>query len=189
MLARRPVRIQHRTGALWVVNSVAAQRLGLCECDLPGVERDLAGRPTGRLWRLDAWLAGRAGGAPPDLAGASASAAALGVTGFTDATPGATARDLVSFAAAVADGTIAQRVHCMAPADLALPASGRLSRGPVKILLDDDTLPPLHELSDRMRHAHGAGRPVAVHCVTRSCSPSRPLTRGGCPATGSSTAR
>ena len=39
--------------------------------------------------------------------------------------------------------------------------------GPAKILLDDDALPPLHELSDRMRHAHAAGQPVAVHCVTR----------------------
>ncbi len=37
----------------------------------------------------------------------------------------------------------------------------------MKILLDDDTLPPLHELADHVRRAHGAGRPVAVHCVTR----------------------
>ena len=34
-------------------------------------------------------------------------------------------------------------------------------------MLDDDTLPPLDELADRIRAAHAAGRPAAVHCVTR----------------------
>ena len=68
-------------------------------------------------------------------------------------------------AAAVADGTVAQRVYCMAPVHARSVAGVRL--GPVKILLDDDTLPPLHELADHVRRAHGAGRPVAVHCVTR----------------------
>ena len=33
-------------------------RLGLDECELGGVERDDDGRPTGRLWRMDRWLAG-----------------------------------------------------------------------------------------------------------------------------------
>jgi len=167
LLPHRPVRIQHRTGALWVVNSLAATRLRLEECDLAAVERDSDGRPTGRVWRMDAWLAGRVPGAPPDLAVVSAEAACLGVTGFTDATPGATETDLQSLAGALADGTIAQRVHCMAPPEVSLPACQKLGLGPAKILLDDDALPPLHELSDRMRHAHAAGRPVAVHCVTR----------------------
>jgi predicted amidohydrolase YtcJ len=188
MVPHRPVRVQHRTGALWVVNSVAVARLGLDACDLAGVERDGAGRPTGRLWRLDRWLGARVPGEPPDLAAVSAYAAARGVTGFTDATPDATEADLAVLAAAVADGTIVQRVYSMAPADVAPRPHGRGKRdargerdardrrdgrdggvclGPVKIMLDDDTLPPLHELADHMRRAHAAGRPVAVHCVTR----------------------
>src|ERR1700722_14359442 len=37
----RPVRVQHRTGALWVVNSAAVAALGLDDGDdLAGVERD-----------------------------------------------------------------------------------------------------------------------------------------------------
>jgi predicted amidohydrolase YtcJ len=44
---------------------------------------------------------------------------------------------------------------------------GRFSIGPVKIMLDDDTLPPLDLLADWVRRAHAARRPVAVHCVTR----------------------
>ena len=68
LLPQRPVRVQHRTGALWVVNSLAAAQLGLDGCELSGVERDDAGRPTGRLWRMDRWLADRVPPATADLA-------------------------------------------------------------------------------------------------------------------------
>ncbi len=182
----RPMRVQHRTGVLWVVNSAALAALGLGDGDgdgdlaggqaggLAGVERDADGRATGRLWRMDRWLADRVPARPDDLAAGlavvSARAAALGVTGFTDATPGASARDVAGLAAAMADGTVVQRLHCMSPADVSLvpgSAPGRFSLGPVKIMLDDDTLPPLDDLADQMRRAHAAGRPVAVHCVTR----------------------
>lgn len=191
MLPHRPVRVQHRTGALWVVNSAAAVLLGLDACERPGVERDPDGRPTGRLWRLDRWLAARVPSPPADLAAVSADAVARGVTGFTDATPDATEADVATLAAAVADGTVVQRVCCMAPVN-AQNWSGRRGwsdcrgenktgwgdggreasdtgvwLGPVKILLDDDTLPPLHEFAGRVRRAHAVGRPVAVHCVTR----------------------
>ncbi len=62
LLPHRPVRVQHRTGALWMVNSLAVAQLGLDRCELAGVERDDAGRPTGRLWRMDRWLADRVPG-------------------------------------------------------------------------------------------------------------------------------
>jgi len=150
-----------------VVNSAAAALLGLDAADLPGVERDREGRPTGRLWRLDRWLASRVPGQPASLAAVSADAAARGVTGFTDATPETTEADIADLRAAVADGTVLQRVYCMAPAHVPSPERGRVRLGPVKILLDDDTLPALHELVDRVRGAHAAGRPVGVHCVTR----------------------
>jgi predicted amidohydrolase YtcJ len=173
----RPVRVQHRTGALWVVNSAAVAALGLDDGDdLAGIERDADGRATGRLWRLDRWLAdripARTAEAAGGLASVSARAASLGVTGFTDATPGATGVDVAGLAAACADGTIAQRLHCMAAADasgasISGAVRGRFSIGPVKIMLDDDTLPSLDSLADSVRWAHAAGRAVAVHCVTR----------------------
>jgi predicted amidohydrolase YtcJ len=178
----RPVRVQHRTGALWVVNSAAVAALGLDDGDdLAGIERDAGGRATGRLWRLDRWLAdrvpARTAEAADSLASVSARAASLGVTGFTDATPGATGADVAGLAAACADGTIAQRLHCMAAADVSGgsvsgaavsgAARGRFSIGPVKIMLDDDTLPSLDSLAESARSAHAAGRAVAVHCVTR----------------------
>jgi predicted amidohydrolase YtcJ len=183
LLPHRPVRVQHRTGALWMVNSLAAERLGLDRCELAGVERDADGRPTGRLWRLDRWLAERVPGTPADLGAVSRQAAALGVTGFTEATPGATSDDLASLAAA----PVAQRLHCMAPPGItpppepaaSEPAAGgqatdgrpavpaRVTVGPEKVLLDDTTLPSLEEFAHRIGHAHADGRPVAVHCVTR----------------------
>ena len=178
----RPVRVQHRSGALWVLNSAGLASLGLDSRsgggagDEAGVERDADGRPTGRLWRMDRWLAGRVPARPADrtadrasaLASVSARAAALGVTGFTDATPGAGEADVAGLAAAVADGTVGQRLLCMARADVPAPArTPRFSLGPVKIMLDDDALPLLDDLTDQVRQAHAAARPVAVHCVTR----------------------
>lgn len=163
----RPVRVQHRTGVLWTVNSAAVAALGLDDCDLPGVERDPGGTPTGRLWRLDGWLAARLPATPPDLASVSRTAVALGVTGFTDATPGASRSAADALAAAVADGTIVQRLHLMAPPEVIPPTPARVTLGPVKIMLDDDTLPTLDELTDQVRRAHAVNRPVAVHCVTR----------------------
>jgi predicted amidohydrolase YtcJ len=188
----RPVRVQHRTGALWVVNSAALTALGLADTGdrraepadpadgESGVERDADGRATGRLWRMDRWLARRVPGRPADLAAGlaavSARAAALGVTGFTDATPGASAGDVAGLAAAVADRTVIQRLLCMARADVGGPLAAsppdhgpepRFSLGPVKIMLDDDTLPSLDDFADQARRAHATGRAVAVHCVTR----------------------
>jgi predicted amidohydrolase YtcJ len=172
IVPHRPVRVQHRTGALWIVNSAAAAALRLDDCGLPGVERDADGRPTGRLWRLDRWLADRVPHAQPDLRAVSDEAARRGVTGFTDATPGMSQADVNSLAEAVADGTIVQHLRLMAPPDLAPPhvappSRARVTLGPVKFMLDDDTLPTLDELTDQVREAHTRNRPVAVHCVTR----------------------
>ena len=46
MLASRPVRVQHRTGMLWTLNSLAVRQLDLDHCDQPGVERDHCAAPS-----------------------------------------------------------------------------------------------------------------------------------------------
>ncbi|QNN63808.1 amidohydrolase family protein [Leucobacter denitrificans] len=51
-----PVRIQHRSGALWVLNSAALAQLDIRSAPAHAVERDHNGMPTGRIWRGDAWL-------------------------------------------------------------------------------------------------------------------------------------
>jgi predicted amidohydrolase YtcJ len=164
LLPGRPVRIQHRTGELWVLNSRALDLVG------HGDATELAG--SGRLWRMDSWLAQRmrtqpADALPLDLAAVSAAAAQLGVTGFTDATPDMTDSAVHGLADAVKHGEIVQRVHCMAPPEATDPGVDRFTLGPVKIILDDPALPSLDEFAGRVVAAHAAGRPVAVHCVTR----------------------
>lgn len=167
IVADRPVRVQHRTGALWTLNTAGLRAVGADAARDGGIERDATGRPTGRLWRLDRWLAARTPAAPADFGWVGRRAAERGVTGFTDADPERTPADVAGLHAALDDGRLPQRIHLMGPAGLRVPAHPRLTLGPVKILLDDATLPSLGELEAIIAAAHAEGRPAAIHCVTR----------------------
>jgi predicted amidohydrolase YtcJ len=94
--------------------------------------------------------------------------AALGVTGVTDATPSSETGALDLLAAARRRGELPQRVMAMggvALAETAFPSE--LGRGPVKVVISDHELPSIDDLVRAFTTAHRAGRPVAVHCVTR----------------------
>ncbi|WP_407446048.1 amidohydrolase family protein [Rhodococcus sp. (in: high G+C Gram-positive bacteria)] len=168
MHAQRPVRVQHRSGALWVLNSAAAALARLDTADHPGVERYGDGRPTGRVWRADTWLRDRLPPtAPPPLDAIGAQLAAYGVTGLTDATPDLSPSSLTALADAHVVGALPQRLHLLgAPSGFVSP-SGTLTSGPYKIVLADSGLPDLHALAETIRSVHAAGRGVAVHCVSR----------------------
>jgi predicted amidohydrolase YtcJ len=142
----RPVRVQHRTGELWVLTSAAARAVGLPD------EHD------GRLWRQDDWLRSKVPPVSLDLAAVGREGAARGITGFTDTTPDRSASD--------ADDLLAlpQRLHLMVPPDVSLPDHPRVSAGPHKLLLDDLTLPTVDELREAIATSP---RGIAVHCVTR----------------------
>ncbi|PXY30787.1 amidohydrolase family protein [Prauserella flavalba] len=157
----RPVRVQHRGGALWMLNSRAVAALRLR--DEPGVELGADGQPTGRVWRADALLRERLGTPPPpDLAAVGRRLAELGVTGVTDATPHLD-DDTVAL---LASGTLPQRVHLLgAPAGAALPE--RVTVGPHKILPPDHVPPDWDALHAEVTAAHAVGRAVAIHAVTR----------------------
>ena len=167
LLSSHPVRVQHRSGSEWIVNSVGLEAMGVGADAPAGVERDADGHPTGRIWREDAWLATRIASRPPDFGRVSRQAAADGVTGFTDATPDQPAPDLETLAELSAAGTIRQRLCLMAPLGVDPTPSRLVTRGPVKVLLDDTTLPTLDQLSARIRTAHDDGQTIAIHCVTR----------------------
>jgi len=163
----RPLRAQHRSGALWVLNSAAVAATGAADAPEVGVERDADGVPTGRLWRLDRWLASALPRRALDLAGVSADLARLGVAGVTDADPHRTQADVDLLADAAARGDLRLRVMVMSAAGLQLDHRRRVVAGPRKLLLDDTSLLPHDELVAWLAAAHGAGEPVAVHCVTR----------------------
>jgi predicted amidohydrolase YtcJ len=204
----RPVRVQHRSGAAWILNSAGLTLVGLdrptrppgnpvgaaetstgrlhphdgpgrppaveVDGDMPepppGVEVDGDGTPTGRLFGLDGWLRERLPRPPPpDLAGVGRRLAGHGVTGVTDATPITDLVDLAPLAAAVTYGDLPQRVTVTGgPALAAATMPAPLIRGPVKLVAADHALPSLDDLARWIRAAHDAGRPVAVHCVTRA---------------------
>ncbi|MCU1616966.1 MAG: hypothetical protein JWO98_4506 [Frankiales bacterium] len=166
--ADRPVRVQHRSGALWVVNGAGAERLGLRRRGHPGIERAADGTPTGRLWRADDWLRTLvAPTPPPDLGAVGARLAALGLTSVCDATPDLDDAAVAALAAASASGALPQRLELLGvPVDRRQLPPGIIT-GPYKIVLADSGLPGLDELTGRIAAAHDRGRPVAVHCVTR----------------------
>ncbi|MBK3565138.1 amidohydrolase family protein [Streptomyces sp. MBT62] len=133
LLPDRPVRVQHRTGALWVWNSAALRAAGL--------DGD------GRFWREDERLRGFVPPVRLDLEGVGRRAATLGVTGFTNADPHPAAglTQLLS--------VLPQRLLVMGVDE------------PVKLMLDDPTLPTPAQLARTIGEIRP--RPVAVHCVTR----------------------
>ena len=162
-----PVRIQHRTGALWMFNS-AALALLLREGDTPppGLEQ-VDGEPTGRLFREDAWLAERLGPTLPDLAALGAALARHGITGVTDASAVTDADRAAALADAHRTGALPQRLMLMSRGPLSAPEDGAYAVGPVKLLLDDHALP---DFGAALALVHGAGRQgraLAVHCVTQ----------------------
>jgi len=172
LVETRPVRVQHRSGAEWVLNSRALAAVGLDggeHPDRPGVERDEAGRVTGRLRGLDRWLGDRMPPAPaPDLAAVGRRLSRYGVTGVTDATPVMSLDDLGPVAAAATRGDLPQRITVTGGPRLATAAPpAPLARGPVKLVVADYAQPAHADLVRWIGAAHEAGRPVAVHCVTR----------------------
>ncbi len=138
MVRSIPVRIQHRSGALWILNSEALGRVGL------------AGHPDGRLRSADHGWSDLLQKRESDLAELSRRITATGVTGVTDATPDLAADDLVSLVVAHRRGEFRPRPSFLSPG---------------KRILHDDRL-DLDALTDWIAGHHGAGLPVAVHCVT-----------------------
>lgn len=148
--AGRPVRVQHRSGAVWTLNSAA---VSLLSAGLTAAERR-----TGQLWRADPRLRELLGELPDSslasvLGELGQELAARGVTHVTDATPDLDAGQADSLARAVPQHVLA----------LGSPAG----RGPRKLVISDHDLPGPDQLAAWIAAAHRAGRPVAVHCVTQ----------------------
>lgn len=163
----RPVRIQHRSGAMWMLNSCAAEAVGLASAAHPGIERSPDGTPTGRLWRADDWLRERLpDNGPPDLTDVGRLLLGYGITAVTDATPDLSPSSQHAILDAVDTGAVPQRVHLLgSPIDG--PTTERVTVGPYKIVLADSDPPDLDELAHLIEQLHRKGRPFAAHCVSR----------------------
>ncbi|HEY9304784.1 MAG TPA: amidohydrolase family protein [Mycobacterium sp.] len=137
MVPTVPLRVQHRSGVLWMLNSAGLARIGL------------EGHPDGRLRSTDAW-SDSLSRAHTNLADLSARLSHYGITGITDATPDLDASDIVRLSELHRRGELRQQVLCLAPGK--------------RILHDDDL--DLEDLADWIADRHRSGGPVAVHCVT-----------------------
>lgn len=146
-----PVRVAHRSGALWVLNSAGIARSGMAD------------HPDGRLLRAHGDPAPPLPQREPSLRAVSRQLAARGVTGITEATPGHGDADLAAFAAARRAGELLQRLHCLATAGTAVGPGVTL--GPTKIILDDARL-DLDALAKTLCDNHLRDHGVALHCVT-----------------------
>ena len=175
-LSSRPVRIQHRGGRLWVLNSMALQVLGVRDRGDDPLER-IDGKLSGRLYDNDRWLRQRLGRERPDLAEISCHLASLGVIGVTDTSPGNSPEELLRLRQAQRRGELLQEVLAMGDASLdgciVEPADGdsglpRLMIGPRKFHLHEAHLPDYDDVCADIRRAHQAARNVAFHCVTRT---------------------
>ena len=133
-----PVRVQHRSGVLWTLNSAGLTRVGLGD------------HPDGQLRSADPHWSDALQRREIGLPEVSRQLASYGVTGVTDATPDLGIQDVVKFAEAHRHGELLQRVHCLAPGK--------------RILHDDDL--DLEGLSAWIGARHDDGASVALHCVT-----------------------
>lgn len=161
----RPLRMQHRSGRMWLLNSVALDLLSDHAELPPGLERE-HGRRTGRLFDEDGWLRGALGSTPPDFSRISGDLARLGITGLTDMTPQNGAEIAGHFAQQRRSGALLQSVMLAGTIELGDAIADGWSLGPFKLHLHEAALPPFAESADLIRKAHARGRPVAIHCVS-----------------------
>ena len=143
----RPVRIQHRSGRVWWLNTRALAELGM----------DTAG--DGELYRMDERVRHRSRldeTFRTDVEEVLTQLVGMGVTGVTDATPSNddSTRDWLREVAGDR-----MRVQFM--------GTEKLTQGHLKLLIDDYRLPSIDSFERRISDAHSVGRPVAIHCVSR----------------------
>ena len=153
-----PIRIQHRSGRLWILNSAALQRLAR-----PSPRSSLPPHRHGRFYDQDVALRELWGCEPPPIARASRQLAAYGITGITDLTPGNDTAAAAGFDRLRRSGSLLQRLRVGGKPDL-----HHVLAGPAKVHLHESSLPDYPGLCDLIETSHGRGRVVAMHCVTEA---------------------
>ena len=162
----RPVRVQHRSGRLWFLNSAALDTLLINGPPPLGLERK-DGRYTGRLFDADEWLQRSLGSEPPSFAQVGAMLSRWGVTGLTDMSPRNGSIIARHFIQETTNGSLPQRVLLAGSLDLSTDdCSERVALGPAKLHLHETTLPPLEDVAAFIRRAHEQLRNVAIHCAS-----------------------
>lgn len=164
-VSQQPLRLQHSTGRMWLLNSCALDELLARASAPPGLERKV-GRFTGRLFDEDRWLQQALASQPPDLAHASRELVACGITGVTDMSPRNDAAMGAHFDAQSQSGALIQSLVLAGGAGLADCASSFWRLGPLKLHLHEAALPDFDQCLAFLRIGREQGRALAVHCVS-----------------------
>jgi predicted amidohydrolase YtcJ len=158
----RPVRVQHRGGRMWFLNSAAMDLLLADRPAPPGLDR-----ATGRLFEEDVWLKQALASRPPCFASVGARLARLGVTGLTEISPANDAAMARHFVAEHESGNLPQKTLLAGRPELHQADLRKgVTLGPVKLHLHEADLPSFDAAVALVRGAHDRGRAVAVHCAT-----------------------
>jgi predicted amidohydrolase YtcJ len=160
----RPLRIQHRSGRMWLLNSAALDVLLQKALPPPGLEKE-AGDYTGRLFDEDDWIRSTLASSPPPFRAIGSELARCGVTGITDMSPRNDPSIASHFTAEMTNGNLSQRVVLAGALELAA-TSGPWRHGPAKLHLHESALPDFDAATAFICAAHAQGRSVAVHCVS-----------------------
>jgi predicted amidohydrolase YtcJ len=175
----RPVRLQHRSLHLDVLNTAALQLTGLAETRSPLVERDPSSdEPTGRLYHAAELLRGRLPHpTEPELARdvrqSSDRLLAWGITIVQDASVTNGVEEWQLFHRLARRGDLPLHLFVMPGGRYwrdvlaSQPPTHQVRLGPVKLVLDEATTDPA-ELQAAVADVRRAGRAVALHAVSES---------------------
>lgn len=157
-----PIRIQHRSGRLWVFNTK-----GLDALNKAGVSLDDNILDKGHIYDADASVHEALMSDPQNLSDLINLLLSYGITGVTEVTPRNVPEDFLNYQkhSAPLRMTIMGRPSLCDATD---KSTDRVSIGHVKLHYHDHDLPSLEMLTQEIEEAHAQGRGVASHCVTHA---------------------
>ena len=163
----RPVRIQHRSGRLWILNSLGMEIIADAALSLAPHERDRLTSKDGRLYDVDELLGNLTRSDAPPVRLASQQLAAFGVTGINDMTPSNNPETWQWFTELQISQDLLQKVRMSGRPELSGgKQTPRLSIGETKVHLHDSSLPNFDDFVSTITESHKKQRNIAVHCVT-----------------------
>ncbi len=161
----RPIRILHRSGALWILNSLGLQEIaGGIDSANPDIEFDEDGLPNGRLWRSDSIIRNALPQSEVDFTDLGAELCGYGITGVTEASPELDSQTVQMLSHAREAGLLPQKLVLLGVEE-AIDLPG-MTAGPRKLVLPDHDLPNLASLVAQISRWHQKRRPVALHVVS-----------------------
>ena len=166
----RPIRLQHRSGRLWILNSAGLDKIRAAAASLDRQDQRRLHSIDGKLYDVDELFGRLTRTDPPPMGQASRQLAAYGITGINDMTPSNDLQTWEWIAQLQASNEILQKVRLSGRPQLAGANSAnvgtQLSLGETKFHLHDSALPEFSTLVEGITRSHRDNRGVAIHCVS-----------------------